>query len=88
MTHADTRAGRLTADEMFALADAGLLPEKLELVDGRLVTAGDSEYVFAPAEARAAARLGIRVRTCVETACIRCMTFSSGSRWRSWQSSM
>ena len=53
---------------MFALADAGLLPEKIELVDGRLLAAGDSEYVFAPAEARAAAGLGIRVRTCVDAA--------------------
>jgi hypothetical protein len=68
MTNADARPGRLTAAEMFALADAGLLPEKLELVDGRLLTAGDSEYVFAPPEARAAARLGIRVRTCVDAA--------------------
>lgn len=58
----------MTAAEMFALADAGLLPEKIELVDGRLLAAGDSEYVFAPAEARAAARLEIHVRTCVDAA--------------------
>jgi hypothetical protein len=46
--------GRLTADEMFALMRANLVPEKLELVEGRLLAAGEAEYVFAPAEARAA----------------------------------
>jgi len=51
---------------MFALLNAGLLPEKIELVDGRLLAAGETEYVFAPAEARAAAGMGIRVRTCVD----------------------
>jgi hypothetical protein len=58
----------MTAADMFALADAGLLPEKLELVEGRPLAAGHSEYVFPAAEARAAARLGIRVRTCVDAA--------------------
>jgi hypothetical protein len=66
MTRSDAGRGSITALDMFALADAGLLPEKIELVDGRLLAAGESEYVFAPAEARAAARLGIRVRTCVD----------------------
>ncbi|MGZ8702766.1 MAG: hypothetical protein ACXWZY_10825 [Gaiellaceae bacterium] len=66
MADADARAGRLTADEMLALAGAGLLPERIELVDGRLLAGGETEYVFAPAEARAAASMGIRVRTCVD----------------------
>lgn len=66
MSDADTRAGKLTADEMYALMAGGLLPERIELIEGRLLAAGESEYVFAPAEARAAARIGIRVRTCVD----------------------
>jgi hypothetical protein len=68
MTGAHPTSGEISAAEMFALADAGLLPEKIELVDGRLLAGGSSEYVFPPAEARAAARLGIRVRTCVDAA--------------------
>lgn len=66
MAQANARPGKLTADEMFALSGAGLLAEKIELVDGRLLAGGETEYVFAPREARAAAQMGIRVRTCID----------------------
>jgi hypothetical protein len=66
MEDAAAPPGKLSADEMFALMGAGLLPERLELVDGRLLAAGETEYVFPPAEARAAAKMGIRMRTCLD----------------------
>jgi predicted nucleic acid-binding protein len=66
------RPGRLSANEFLASMDVGLLPETIELDDGRVifavaVEAGVDEFVFPPKTARAIAeRLGIRVRTCVD----------------------
>jgi hypothetical protein len=60
------RTHDVTAKEMFELMDAGLIPEKIELIDGRLRTTGDEEYPFTPAQARTAAALGIRVRNVVD----------------------
>lgn len=66
MPQGDTRPGKLTSAEVFELLNSGLLPERIELVDGRLLAAGGTEYVFAPVEARAAADMGIRVRSCID----------------------
>ena len=62
----------LTGEEYFKLFETGLLPEKMELFEGRVYFGRDPQTeevydpVFAPAHARAAAALGIQVYSAVD----------------------
>ena len=57
-------AGAVTAEEYDRLVAAGIV-DRIELIEGRIVV-GHWPLAFPPDETRAAARLGIRVRSCVD----------------------
>ena len=54
----------MTSDDYRALIDGGIL-DKIELIDGQVLM-GKYELVFSPEQTAAAARLGVRVRCCVD----------------------
>ncbi len=54
----DSEGDRMTADEYRRLSDAGILDEKVELIDGRMMF-GRWELAWSPAQRAAAAELGI-----------------------------
>jgi hypothetical protein len=55
----------MTTDEYHALVRAGVLAN-VELIDGRVVM-GEYELIFSPAQAAAAAELGVSVPSCAKT---------------------
>jgi hypothetical protein len=55
---------RITADEYWRLVEAGIV-DKVELIDG-VVVMGAYALHFSPEQAAAAARIGIRVQTCLD----------------------
>jgi hypothetical protein len=61
----ESRSGRLTREEWERLITSGVIGGPIELIFGRAVM-GDYEVVFPPAQARAAADLGVNVRSCVD----------------------
>jgi hypothetical protein len=50
----------IDVDTYFRLVEAGIVGEKIELIEGRLVF-GDFELAFSPAQRAAAAALGIEL---------------------------
>jgi hypothetical protein len=61
----EERPGTLTANEFGALGLAHIWSGPTELWNGRVVVGGQ-EVVFSPAQVRAAAVLGMRVRSCLD----------------------
>jgi hypothetical protein len=61
----DERPGTLSTADWDALVEAGVLNGPVELLSGRPTFSGE-ELVFTPAQVRAAAALGIRVRSCLD----------------------
>jgi hypothetical protein len=55
---ADDDRPLINVDTYFRLVEAGIVGEKIELIEGRLVF-GDFELAFSPAQRAAAAELGI-----------------------------
>lgn len=61
----ESGSGRLTREEWERLVAFGVIGGPIELIFGRAVMR-DYEVVFPPAQARAAADLGVTVRSCVD----------------------
>jgi hypothetical protein len=57
---ADPDRPLLTVDTYFRLVEAGIVGEKVELIEGRLVF-GDFELAFSPAQRAAAKKIGIEL---------------------------
>jgi hypothetical protein len=57
---ADAEHKRMTVDEYFRLGDAGIIGDKIELIDGRIVF-GRFELAFSPAQRAAAEEIGIEL---------------------------
>jgi hypothetical protein len=56
----------MTGAEFLVLLDAGLIPEKLEFIDGRILGNGTFEFCFDWPHALAARQAGVTVRSCVD----------------------
>jgi hypothetical protein len=61
----EERPGRLTTREFSAVVLAGILDGPTELIAGRVMQSGE-EVVFSPTQVRAAAVLGVRLRSCLD----------------------
>ena len=57
---ADDDRPLIDVETYYRLADAGIVGDKVELIEGRLVF-GDFELAFSPAQRQAAAQLGIEL---------------------------
>jgi hypothetical protein len=57
---ADADRPPMTVDTYFRLVEAGILGEKVELIEGRIMF-GDFELAFSPAQRAAAAAIGIEL---------------------------